>query len=216
MRIIFDIIKGVLHAFLSMVKLLYYKSLWKKNNTHNNTYVNSIFDFKKVKVGKYTYGPLNVMCWNDKNEYLSIGSFCSIAPGVTFILGGNHNTNSISSFPFKYFIKNENTEATSKGRIIIEDDVWIGTNATILSGITIGQGCVIAGGAMVTKSFPPYSIIGGNPAKIIRKRFTEEIIEKAVLIDYQKMEYNFLRENINIFEKENVSIEDIEELLKKQ
>lgn len=216
MKILFDVIIGIIRLILSNIKLIYYKSLWRKINSHNNTYLNSIFDFKKVQVGDYTYGPLNIMNWTDKNEFLSIGSFCSIASGVTFILGGNHNLNSISTFPFRHFLFNENTEAVSKGKIIIEDDVWIGTNVIFLSGITVGQGSVVAAGSVVTKSFPAYSIIGGNPAKLIKKRFSDDLITEALLLKYRKINKDFLLKNMDIFEKEYIQVDDVKELLKKQ
>lgn len=216
MKIVIEVILGTVRLFLSKVKLIYYKSLWRKNNAHNNTYLNSLFDFKKVKVGNYTYGPLNIMCWDDKKEHLSIGSFCSVASGVVFILGGNHNMSSISTFPFRHFLYGDSSEAITKGEIIIEDDVWIGTNSIVLSGVTIGQGSVVAAGSVVTKSFPPYSVIGGNPAKLIKKRLSDDMINEAVLLNYQKVDKDFILANNSIFEEDNVTIESIKELLKKQ
>lgn len=216
MKIFIEVIIGTVRFFLSKVKLIYYKSLWRKYNAHNNTYLNSFFDFEKVKVGNYTYGPLNIMCWNDEKEHLSIGSFCSIASGVVFILGGNHNMNSISTFPFRHFLYGDNSEAFTKGEIIIGDDVWIGTNSIVLSGVTIGQGSVVAAGSVVTKSFPPYSVIGGNPAKLIKKRLSDNLIDEAVSLNYQKITKDFILANKRIFEEDNARIESIKELLKKQ
>lgn len=216
MKIFIEVIIGTVRFFLSKVKLIYYKSLWRKYNAHNNTYLNSFFDFEKVKVGNYTYGPLNIMCWNDEKEHLSIGSFCSIASGVVFILGGNHNMNSISTFPFRHFLYGDNSEAFTKGEIIIGDDVWIGTNSIVLSGVTIGQGSVVAAGSVVTKSFPPYSVIGGNPAKLIKKRFSDDLINEAVSLNYQKVNKDFILANKSIFEENSARIESIKELLKKQ
>lgn len=216
MKIFIEVIIGTVRFFLSKVKLIYYKSLWRKYNAHNNTYLNSFFDFEKVKVGNYTYGPLNIMCWNDEKEHLSIGSFCSIASGVVFILGGNHNMNSISTFPFRHFLYGDNSEAFTKGEIIIGDDVWIGTNSIVLSGVTIGQGSVVAAGSVVTKSFPPYSVIGGNPARLIKKRFSDDLINEAVSLNYQKVNKDFILANKSIFEENSARIESIKELLKKQ
>lgn len=216
MKIFIEVIIGTVRFFLSKVKLIYYKSLWRKYNAHNNTYLNSFFDFEKVKVGNYTYGPLNIMCWNDEKEHLSIGSFCSIASGVVFILGGNHNMNSISTFPFRHFLYDDNSEAFTKGEIIIGDDVWIGTNSIVLSGVTIGQGSVVAAGSVVTKSFPPYSVIGGNPARLIKKRFSDDLINEAVSLNYQKVNKDFILANKSIFEENSARIESIKELLKKQ
>lgn len=99
-------------------------------------------------------------------------------------------------------------EAISKGDIIVKDDVWIGRNALIMSGVNIGQGAVIAAGAVVTKDVPPYAIVGGVPAKVIRYRFEEEIINELVNVDFDKFNVEFIRSNIDGFTcevtKENI------------
>ena len=90
-------------------------------------------------------------------------------------------------------------EALTKGKIIVKDDVWIGMSVLILSGITIGQGAVIAAGSVVTKDVPPYAIVGGNPAKILKYRFSSEIIEKVKNVDLSKIK---LKKNKgNLYEK---------------
>ena len=89
------------------------------------------------------------------------------------------------------------TEALSRGDIIVKDDVWIGENALIMSGVTLGQGCIVAAGAVVTKDVPPYAIVGGVPAKVIRYRFTEAQIEKLIQIDYSKLTDDMIREHID-------------------
>jgi acetyltransferase-like isoleucine patch superfamily enzyme len=146
------------------------------------------FDINRVTVGRFTYGGLDIRCWNQNNESLTIGSFCSIASGVKFVLGGNHRYDCISSFPFKQIARNENViEAYSKGPIIVEDDVWIGIEAIILSGITIKRGAVIGAGAVVAKDVPPYAVVVGNPAKVIKYRFNQEMIDILLKIDYSKL-----------------------------
>ena len=110
---------------------------------------------------------------------MEIGNYVSIASGVTFLLGGNHYTNTITTYPFKVMYFNETTpEALSKGKIIVEDDVWIGMNAMILSGVKIGKGAVIGAGSVVSKDIPPYAIAVGNPCKVVKYRFSENIINK--------------------------------------
>lgn len=137
-----------------------------KKNKHNFTIVENCFNFSKVTVGKYTYGPIKALSFGNNNEKLVIGSFCSIAKEVTFLLGGAHNYQTLSTYPFP--VKWFSEDTPSKGPIIIDDDVWIGYKATILSGVHIGQGAVIAAGAVVTKDVPAYSIVGGVPAKVIK------------------------------------------------
>lgn len=174
------------------IKKLFMRVKWRIKNQHNNTWPVSIFDVKKVKVGNYSYGPLDIQEFNVSGEELHIGNFVSIAENVVFVLGGNHNLNTISLFPFKKIFFNED-EALTKGKIIVEDGSWIATGSLILSGVTIGRGSVVAAGAVVTKSVPPYAIVGGVPAKIIKYRFKKEIFEMLDSIDFSKI--NFRDEN---------------------
>ncbi len=164
-----------------------------------------------VKVGKYTYGVLNVKSWGTKGEGLEIGDFVSIGPNVTFILGGNHYINTITTFPFKakYFGKKE-PEALTKGKIIVEDDVWIGMNSLILSGVRIGKGAVVGAGAVVAKDIPPYAIAVGNPCKIVKYRFDKEIQEKLKNIEY--MNYAFKNED-TLYQE--VTKDNLEKILEK-
>lgn len=177
-------------------KLWKFRQKWKNKNSNNTTVPVNIFDDNNVSVGNYTYGALKVINWNNINK-LKIGHFCSIAENVTFILDAEHYTNHISTFPFKVKILNYEMEATSKGNIIIDDDVWIGYGATIMSGVHVGQGAVIAAGAVVVKDVPPYSIVGGIPARLIRKRFDEDLIKELEKIDYSRMTKEHVYFNID-------------------
>ncbi|MGT2686378.1 CatB-related O-acetyltransferase [Streptococcus porcinus] len=171
---------------------------WRKANSHNKTVLGSVSNYNLISVGKFTYGVLNVINYSD-NYKLKIGHFCSIAPNVQFVVCGEHLTNKISTYPFKVRFLNEKYEAVSNGDIIIKDDVWIGTNAIVLSGVTIGKGAVIAAGSVVTKDVPPYTIYGGVPAKPIKKRFSDEISHLLMKLDYFKLSENTVRENIDLF-----------------
>lgn len=171
-----------------------FSKAWRKANLHNHTRVgDGYFDISNVKVGKYTYGPLNVIDANKGGGVLTIGNFCSIAPEVTFVLNGEHDYSCFSTFPFgSYCFKGKaNYDSArmtgSKGNIVVEDDVWIGYRATILSGVTVHQGAVIGAGSVVTKDVPPYAIVGGVPAKIIKYRFSDEIIQALLDIDFSKL-----------------------------
>lgn len=192
---IWYIIKSIIKVFYTPIKLSVHKYRWETKNRHNKTYPVSLFPIDKVEVGNYTYGPLEVHSWNHEDEKLKIGHFCSIAEGVKFLLGGNHETCYLSTYPFRFYFENKD-EAFTKGKVVIEDDVWIGMDSVLLSGITIGRGCVIAASSVVTKSFPPYSIIGGNPAKMLKPRFDEDKIQKLMTIDFGKMDSRFIRENL--------------------
>lgn len=116
----------------------------------------------------------------DKEVHLKIGSFCSIAGGVKILLGGNHNTNAITTFPFYERLPGVVKNNETKGDVVIGSDVWLASDCLILSGVTIGHGAVVAARAVVTKDIPPYAIVGGNPAKIIRYRFSDDLIRELL------------------------------------
>ena len=130
------------------------------------------------EVGFGTYGNPTVFDFGD-GATLKVGAYCSIASRVTILLGGNHRTDWITTFPFPQFRKTPETVRTAsktKGDVIIGNDVWIGLGATILSGVTIGDGAVLGACSVVTKNVPPYAVVGGNAAKVIRMRFSESEI----------------------------------------
>ena len=179
-------------------KVVWKNVVWRNSNRNNNTYAaNSIneqyFPVDKIKVGNCTYGPLCVHYFGGASEKLEIGSYCSIASEVKFILGGNHLINSFSTFPFRYFFNNGETEGLTKGPIVVKDDVWIGENSIILSGVTLGKGTIVAAGSVVTKSTIPYSLVGGNPAQLIKMRFDNVLIEVLNGIDFQKIDEKVLQ-----------------------
>lgn len=186
---------------------------WRKNNRHNKTTIAvNGFNHGEIIVGKNTYGELNV--YNDTKNKLIIGNYCSIAEGVKFLVGIDHNVNNISTYPYKVLIMGNETEAISKGDIIIEDDVWIGNGAMILSGVKIGQGAVVAAGAVVVKNVEPYTIVGGIPAKILKYRFNPEIIEVMKKIDYSQLSEELIKNHIEELYTELKSKEQLEKLIK--
>jgi acetyltransferase-like isoleucine patch superfamily enzyme len=158
--------------------------LWRKRNRHNETYLARKFDIDRVKVGRASYGPLDVRTFGPPDEQLTIGHFVSIADGVTFVLGGNHPYRGFSSFPFKVKLLGHPHESQTKGPISVGDDVWIGTNAMILSGVTIGQGAIIGAGAVVTTDVPPYAIVAGNPMRVLKYRFSPAVIAKLLTLNF--------------------------------
>ncbi len=144
--------------------------------TMYNDFVNDPMQFERNNV-LYQY-PIN-------HDKLIIGKFCSIACGAKFIFNSaNHTLSSFSTYPFPIFfeswglnIKDVAAAWDNKGDIVIGNDVWIGYEAVILSGVTIGDGAIIGTRAVVTKDVPPYTIVGGVPAKTIRKRFSDNDID---------------------------------------
>ncbi|MBB3255885.1 acetyltransferase-like isoleucine patch superfamily enzyme [Paraburkholderia bannensis] len=162
---------------------------WRLSNPHNSTRLVKLAltsSLAKIKVGRRTYGDLTVMDFGHPDERLTIGNFVSIADNVRFLLGGNHPHGGLSTFPFTFSYHGK-LEAQTKGPITIGDDVWIGYDAIILSGVRIGQGAVIAAGSVVTRDVPPYAIVGGNPAKVIKYRFAPDVVEKLCAFDFSKL-----------------------------
>ena len=147
--------------------------------TMYNDFVNDPIQFERNNI-LYHY-PIN-------HERLIIGKFCSIACGAKFLFNSaNHTLESLSTYPFPIFyeewgldIKDVANAWDNKGDIVIGNDVWIGYEAIILAGVTIGDGAIIGARAVVTEDVPAYTIVGGVPAKPIRKRFSEEIISKLL------------------------------------
>lgn len=202
--------------FIKIIKKKYRKKNfvkeWKKRNSHNSTYPVNIFKIDNVKVGRKSYGPLEVYSWDNENEKLIIGSFCSIAKNVKFILGGNHNYLKLTTYPIQLEYSNTKIPGETKGPIIIESDVWIGYGATILSGLTIGQGAVIGAMSVVTKNVYPYTIVAGNPAKIINYRFNEDIINELLSLNiFEKITDEFILGNLSFFNQE-LTIEQVNAL----
>jgi acetyltransferase-like isoleucine patch superfamily enzyme len=184
--------------FTYRLKIFLHRKKWRRKNRHNETSAFNMFQIEKVIVGRKTYGALDVTDFSPMNTKLKIGSYCSISPGVRFLLGGEHQIDSISTFPFKVKCFGYVQEAGSKGDIVVGDDVWIGTNAIICSGVTIGQGAIVAAGAVVTKNAPPYAVVGGNPAKVIKYRFSEQIRKQLTQVNISKLFDTFTKDQLDL------------------
>ena len=172
------------------------------NEYGTSCFLKNVITAPNIFVGDYTYydhptDPTsfernNVLFnWPEFGDKLVIGKFCALASGVTFIMGSaNHRMSSISTYPFNVFggAWAENTpshlsQLPFKGDIVIGNDVWIGRNSVIMPGVHIGDGAIIAAYSVVTKNVAPYTIVGGNPATVLKKRFDEELI--TLLLELQ-------------------------------
>lgn len=162
-------------------------------------------DSRIVQRGDFSYGALKV-CGGETESKVEIGKFCSIALGATVILS-EHNVDWCTTYPFNemmYEFEYIKGHPNSKGDVIIGNDVWIGMNSTILSGVHIGNGCVIAANAVVTKDVEAYSIVGGNPAKVIRKRFDNETIKKLESIEWWNWKKEYIYDAIPILQSNDI------------
>jgi acetyltransferase-like isoleucine patch superfamily enzyme len=134
--------------------------------------------YSGYQIGEWSYGFPSVL-QSGEGSTLRIGRFCSIANGVTIVLGGDHRVDWVTTYPFSVFLDEASARTghpRSKGDVVIGHDVWIGLDATVLSGVTIGNGAVVGAGSVVTHSVPAFAIVAGNPARHLRYRFGEEQI----------------------------------------
>ena len=190
-------------------QIVYLKDVITKDNievgdyTIYNDFVHDPRDFEKNNV-LYHY-PIN-------GDKLKIGKFCSIACGAKFMFtSGNHSQKSLSTYTFPIFFDEWGLDAENirdawdnKGDIVIGNDVWIGYEAVIMSGVKIGDGAIIGTRAVVTKDVPPYAIVGGVPAKLIRKRFDDETIEKLLALRWWNWDYEKIKRNISAIQSGDI------------
>ena len=156
----------------------------------NISIFNMTFGTNTTTFGKYTYGTPQLH-WANNNAKLIVGCFCSIAKDVSIYLGNGfgHDIAYVSTYPFSLIHQDTfpniiNNSRNTKGDVIIGNDVWIGEDVRIMSGVTIGDGAFIANNSHVVKNVEPYSLVGGNPAKLIKYRFSAEQIEKLLEIKW--------------------------------
>lgn len=152
----------------------------------------------RFQIGAHTYGKPRVVSWRE-NASLKIGKYCSIATGVTIFLGSEHRVDWVSTYPFPHLwqeAKRIPGHPATKGDVVIGNDVWIGFGTTILSGVTIGDGAAIGACSLVVRDVPPYAIVAGNPAQIIKYRFDEETIKILLSLRWWDWPDQRVRENI--------------------
>jgi|CXWL01.1.fsa_nt_gi acetyltransferase-like isoleucine patch superfamily enzyme len=140
--------------------------------------------YPQFEIGRGTYGIPLIRSWNE-GPVLRIGNFCSIAARVQILLGGEHRVDWVTTYPFSVFWPSASGvegHPRIRGDVVIGNDVWLGTEATIMSGVTIGDGAVVGAKAVVTRDVPPYAVVAGNPARLVRFRFSDDEIERLLAL----------------------------------
>lgn len=193
--VVYARLKGVTVTFDSRVSL----NVIDKTGI-NSKYQGGVKCFGHITIGNHTSvnGPNTQLA--SKINKIVIGNFCSIAAGVV-IQEYYHKYNRVTSYFISknFFLDDISNDIYSKGDIIIEDDVWIGANSVILSGVRVGRGSIVGAGSVVTKDVPKYSIVGGNPAKLIKTRFDYDTIEYLESSQWWNWDEDKLNKNKSFF-----------------
>lgn len=201
-------------SIIQNMKKRRFRKQYRMMHACNATWPENIFDLSQVIIGNKTWGGIRIINYDALHRTkLQIGSYCSIASGVEFLLGGNHRSDRISTFLFKQSgyipeIKTNGENIKDKGDIIVEDDVWIGYKSIILSGAHISQGAIVGAGSVVAGYIPPYCVYVGN--KCIKKRFSEQIVEKIIKLNYEKVD-KLINEKSEVLEE--IFYSDVDDVL---
>jgi len=206
------------------VTVLNSNKIYPRSNDFQTVYLKNVITRENIKVGDYTI--YNDFCDDPKdfeknnvlyqypinNDKLIIGKFCSIACKAKFLMtSGNHTMKSLSTYTFPIFFEEWGLEVSNiteawdnKGDIVIGNDVWIGYDAIIMPGVKIGDGAIIGTRAIVSKDVPPYTIVGGTPAKVIKKRFGDDIILKLLEMKWWNWTYEKIHANIQYIQSGDI------------
>lgn len=202
--------------------------VYPRTGDQQTIYLKNVITDPSITVGEYTmyndfinnpklFEKMNVLYHYPINhDRLLIGKFCSIACGARFLFNSaNHTMNSLSTYPFPLFfeewgLERQNVAASwdNRGDIVIGNDVWIGYEAVIMAGVTIGDGAIIGTRAVVTKDVPPYTIVGGVPAKPIRKRFSAPVISSLLKMRWWDWPKEKIAQNLSAIQFGDIDLLD--------
>ena len=168
----------------------------------------TLIDRGLLSIGRHTYGSPRFEMFRGSEAPITIGAFCSISRGVVFMSGGIHPLDWVSLFPFRIRFgldgAYEDGMPTTSGPIVVGSDVWIGTDAMVLSGVTIGHGAIVAARSVVTRDVPPYAVVAGVPAKVLRFRFGPGTIERLLRIRWWDWPDDRIREEVGLLSSKGV------------
>ena len=201
------------------------KKVYPRTGDNQTIYLKNVITDPNIKIGDYTmyndfvrdprdFQKNNVLYhYPVNNDKLVIGKFCSIACGAKFIFtSANHTLKSLSTYPFPIFFEEWGLDSANiteawdkKGDIVIGNDVWIGYEAVILSGVTVGDGAIIGARAVVTKDVPPYAIVGCIPARYIRRRFDEKTVTKLMELKWWEWSDEKIKEKLSAIQSGRIN-----------
>ena len=163
--------------------------------------------YPDIKIGRHTYESNLRVDFLESGATLSIGSFCSIGGNVKIFLGGEHRSDWVTTYPFcRYWqgFSHISGHPRTKGDVSIGNDVWIGAEALIMSGVTIGDGAIVGARTVVTRDVPPYGIVVGNPARLIRKRFSDAQISELLALKWWEESDDALKPLIPLLQSNDI------------
>ncbi|BAP84646.1 acetyltransferase [Paucilactobacillus hokkaidonensis JCM 18461] len=204
--------------------------VYPNSNIKELVFIKNTITRPNIKIGDFTYydDPVNPEGFEEHvthhyeflGDQLIIGKFCSIASGIEFIMNGaNHVMKGISTYPFNILAngwENKTPELSDlpfKGNTVVGNDVWFGQNVTVLPGITIGDGAIIGANSVVTKDVAPYNIVGGNPAQMIKQRFSTNVIASLEKLAWWDRDISWINAHIGALMVGEISLEQIEALI---